>query len=141
MSADDTEGAAIAPTVPCTHTKRHFRPRQHIAVAYLVFALALLTAQTTSARPRDNDHRPEDEFKNFFGPHLHGPDALPDGAQWLLFQEHWRVVGDHLTTPNFTSALENAAGIIYSQYSFHGIYAGSHRSHAAPVFLNGQPGE
>lgn len=144
MSADDTEGAAIAPTVPCTHTKRHFRHRQHISVAYLVFALALLTAQIASARPRNDDHNrpgkaPGDEFKPFFGPHLHGPDVLPDGSQWLLFQEHWRVIGDHLTTPNFTSALENAAGIIYSQYSFHGIYAGSHRSHAAPVFLDGQP--
>lgn len=147
MPFDDNKGAAKAPTASHTPSLSRSACKQHISFLQLATAFLLLLAQSTTAQHpwhedphRHPDHPPGESFRAYFGPHLHGPDLLPDGAQWLLFQEHWRVVGSHLASRNFTRALEDAAGVIYSQYSFHGIYAGSHRSHAAPVFLDGQPG-
>ena len=148
MRSDDNRGAAKAPIAKPSLCRSLSAYRQYTPVLYTCFVLAvlLLAAQTTTAQPWDGpsghppDHPSEEDQDAHFGPYLHGPDVLPDGAQWLLFQEHWRVVGNHLATPNFTSALENAASIIYSQYSFHGVYAGSHVSHASPVILDGRPG-
>ena len=147
MTVHDMKGASEAPSVmPCPSRHMKMRIKVSASCIYLLLAITLLTAPTVTAQHPDigphahPDHSTEEDHKAHFGPHLHGPDVLPDGSQWLLFQEHWRVIGNHLATPNFTAALENAAGIIYSQYSFHGVYAGSHVSHAAPVFLDGQPG-
>lgn len=150
MAADDTEGAATAPCsmLCCSHlslTKHHLPSASwvHLLLAVTILTAPIITAlHPADGSPHGHTNQPlEEDHKAHFGPHLHGPDVLPDGSQWLLFQEHWRVVGNRLATPNFTAALEDAAGIIYSQYSFHGVYAGSHVSHAAPVFLDGQPGE
>ena len=148
MRSNDNSGAAEAPTAKPSLCRSLSAHRQYTPVSYTCFVLAvlLLAAQTTTAQPWDGasgyppDHHSEEDDKAHFAPYLHGPDVLPDGAQWLLFQEHWRAVGNHLATPNFTNALENAASIIYSQYSFHGVYAGSHVSHASPVILDGRPG-
>ena len=158
MRSNDNRGAAKAPTAKFSLCRSLSAYRQYTPVLYTCFVLAvlLLAAQTTTAQPWDgpsgqpkgpqgpSGHRPDYPFKEdnkaHFGPALYGPDELFDGAQWLLYQEHWRVVGNHLATPNFTSALENAASIIYTQNSFHGLYAGSHVSHASPVLLNGKSG-
>lgn len=138
--ANDTEGAEKAPSqllqlaahsTACYHCRR-------VTWFYLIQAILLLLTNSATAQPWDDHSGPH---RSDFGPHLHGPESLPNGAQWPLFQEHWRVVGNHLTNPNFTVALEGASREIYSQYSFHGMYAGSHISQPASVTLDGRPGE
>ena len=158
MRSNDNRGAAKAPTAKFSLCRSLSAYLQYTPLSYMCFVLTvlLLAAQSITAQPLHGPpgqprapqgppgHRPdyplEEDDKAHFGPALYGPDELFDGAQWLLFQEHWRVVGNHLATPSFTKALESAASIIYTQYSFHGVYAGSHVSHASPVLLNGQSG-